>query len=482
LALSWNLEAKIGESKHVGLLLPPSVGGTLANLALSMLGKVPVNLNYTLSEASMASIIKQCEMTRIITSKAFLEKMPGLAQLEGLILLEEIVPTISGTEKLAALLKSRLMPVSMLGINEEFSADTVATVIFSSGSTGEPKGVMLTHHNIMSNIEALRMVFRVDLNDNICSALPFFHSLGFTATLWFPLVSGFSVVYHINPMDGEKIAQMARENKSTLLLATPTFLLAYLRRAKKEDFATLRLVITGAEKLKAKVADAFQEKFGVRPMEGYGATELSPVITLSLPDVEFDGVAQHGSKDGSVGHPIPGVAIRVVDPDSGALLKPGQPGLMLVKGPNVMLGYLGRDEKTAEVVKDGWYVTGDIGVMDEDGFIRITDRLSRFSKIGGEMVPHGVVEDELQTRLGQTGVLAVTSVPDEKKGERLMVVYARETADAETLHRLMSESALPNLWKPGRDCYIAVEELPMLGTGKLDLKGLKDIALTAVGA
>lgn len=480
LALKGKLKDRVGKATYVGLLLPPSVGGTLANLALSLLGRVPVNLNYTLSDPALRSIISQCGMTAIVTSKAFLEKMPALASLDGLVLLEDIMPTISGFDKFIALLKARLLPLSLLGCSEGFTADSVATVIFSSGSTGDPKGVMLTHHNIMSNVEALRMVFRVDLNDNICSALPFFHSLGFTATIWFPLVSGFSAVYHNNPMDGEKIAQMARENKSTLLLATPTFLLAYLRRAKKEDFATLRLVITGAEKLKAKVADAFEEKFGVRPMEGYGATELSPVITLSIPDVKIDGVAQHGSKEGSVGHPIPGVAIRVVDPDSGAVLKTGEPGLMLVRGPNVMLGYLGRDEKTAEVVKDGWYSTGDIGVMDDDGFIRITDRLSRFSKIGGEMVPHGVVEDELHNRLGQTGVLAVTSVPDDKKGERLMVVFARDAADAETLHKLMSESSLPNLWKPGRDCYIAVDALPVLGTGKLDLKGLKDIAMAAV--
>jgi len=468
------------KQQYVGVLLPPSVGGTLTNLALSLLGRVPVNLNYTLSEPALSSIISQCGMTAIVTSKAFLEKMPALASLDGLVLLEDIMPTISGFDKFIALLKARLLPLSLLGCSDGFTADSVATVIFSSGSTGDPKGVMLTHHNIMSNVEALRMVFRVDLNDNICSALPFFHSLGFTATIWFPLVSGFSAVYHNNPMDGEKIAQMARENKSTLLLATPTFLLAYLRRAKKEDFATLRLVITGAEKLKAKVADAFEEKFGVRPMEGYGATELSPVITLSIPDVKIDGVAQHGSKEGSVGHPIPGVAIRVVDPDSGAVLKPSEPGLMLVRGPNVMLGYLGRDEKTAEVVKDGWYSTGDIGVMDDDGFIRITDRLSRFSKIGGEMVPHGLVEDELHNRMGQTGVLAVTSVPDDKKGERLMVIYAKDATDAETLHKLMSESSLPNLWKPGRDCYIAVDALPVLGTGKLDLKGLKDIAMSAV--
>jgi len=407
--------------------------------------------------------------------------MPALPQLEGMVLLEDILPTISATDKFIALLKGRLLPARLLCNYSGFHADRVATVIFSSGSTGEPKGVMLTHHNIMSNIEALRMVFRVNLNDNICSALPFFHSLGFTGTLWFPLVSGFSAAYHPNPMDGEKIAQVVREHRSTLLLATPTFLLAYLRRAKKEDFATLRLVITGAEKLKGKVADSFQEKFGVRPLEGYGATELSPVITLSLPDVEIDGVQHQGAKEGSVGHPIPGVAARVVDPESGAVLKPGEAGLILVKGPNVMLGYLGQAGKTAEVVRDGWYATGDIGVMDDDGFIRITDRMSRFSKIGGEMVPHGLIEDELAGRLGQTGVVAVTAVPDEKKGEKLVVIFAGEATDAETLQRHMSESTLPNLWKPGRDSYVEVAALPILGTGKLDLKGLKEIALAAVG-
>lgn len=481
LALRKKLEKLIGTAEHVGVLLPPSVGGALTNLSLSLSGRIPVNLNYTASEAGIRSAVAQCGITTIVTSQVFLDKVPTLPRMDSMIMLEDILPTISGSDKLWALLTGRLLPARVLCNRDGFNADRVATVIFSSGSTGEPKGVMLTHHNIMSNIEALRMVFRVNLNDNICSALPFFHSLGFTATLWFPLVSGFSAAYHSNPMDGETIAQVVREHKSTLLLATPTFLLAYLRRAKKEDFATLRLVITGAEKLKSKVADSFQEKFGVRPMEGYGATELSPVITLNVPDVEIDGVAQHGAKEGSVGHPIPGVAIRVVDPDNYAILKPGEPGLILIKGPNVMLGYLGRSDKTAEVVRDGWYVTGDIGIMDEDGFVRITDRMSRFSKIGGEMVPHGVVEDELHNRLGQTGVVAVTSVPDEKKGEKLVVIYTRDAADAETLHRYMTESAIPNLWKPGRDCYLEVESLPILGTGKLDLKGLKELALAAFG-
>lgn len=475
---------KMGEASlapgYVGVLLPPSVGGVLANLSLSLLGRVPVNLNYTAAETSLRSAVTQCGISTIVTSRAFLEKAPALPVLPGMIFVEDILPTISGADKLVALLKARFLPARTLCRRDGFHADRPATVIFSSGSTGEPKGVMLTHHNIMSNIEALRMVFRANLNDNVCSALPFFHSLGFTGTLWFPLVSGFSAAYHTNPMDGEKIAQVVREHKSTLLLATPTFLLAYLRRAKKEDFASLRLVITGAEKLKSKVADAFQEKFDIRPLEGYGATELSPVIILSLPDVEIDGVRQHGAKEGSVGHPIPGVAIRVQDPETNALLKPGEPGVILVRGPNVMLGYIGRAEKTTEVVRDGWYVTGDIGVMDDDGFIRITDRMSRFSKIGGEMVPHGLVEDELHNRLGQTGVVAVTAVPDERKGERLVVVYTKGTADAETLHRHLSESALPNLWTPGRDCYVEVESLPILGTGKLDLKGVKEVALAAL--
>ncbi len=479
LALAGRLKGMIGKEEHVGVLLPPSVGGVLANLALSMLGRVTVNLNYTAAEASFASAIEQCGIKTVVTSRAFLEKLPTRPRIPGTVCLEDILPAISLRERLSALLRARLFPASLLCRREGFHADRSATVIFSSGSTGEPKGVMLSHHNIMSNVEALRMVFRVDLNDNVCSALPFFHSLGFTATLWFPLVSGFSAAYHSNPMDGEKIAQAVREHNSTLLLATPTFLLAYLRRARPEDFSSLRLVVTGAEKLKGKVADSFEERFGIRPMEGYGATELSPVITLNLPDVEIDGVKQHGAKEGSVGHPVPGVAIRVVHPESGETLKPGEPGLILVRGPNVMLGYLGSSDKTSEVLRDGWYVTGDIGVMDDDGFIRITDRLSRFSKIGGEMVPHGVIEDELHGRLGQAGVLAVTAVPDEKKGEKLVVVYTRGATDAASLVRHLAESALPNLWKPARDCCIEVESLPVLGTGKLDLKRLKEIALAA---
>jgi acyl-[acyl-carrier-protein]-phospholipid O-acyltransferase / long-chain-fatty-acid--[acyl-carrier-protein] ligase len=466
----------------VGVCLPPTVGGALVNIALTLNGTVPVNLNYTASADGIRSAIGQCGITTVITSRAFLEKLPGLPEFPGTLYVEDLLAGLTAADKRRAFLVARFLPVRWFARPEGFDADRLATVIFSSGSTGEPKGVMLTHHNITSNLEAMRMVVRATRRDNICSALPFFHSLGFTGTLWMPLVSGFSAAYHTNPLDGETIARVVRERQSTLLVATPTFLMAYLRRARPEDFRSLRLVITGAEKLKPRLADSFQERFGIRPMEGYGATELSPVISLSLPDVEIDGIRQTGFREGSVGLPVPGVVVKIVDPESGASLPEGESGLIMVKGPNVMAGYLGKPEKTAEAVRDGWYVTGDIGRLDDLGFLHITDRLSRFSKIAGEMVPHGAVEDALHAALGMAGVVAVTGVPDEKRGERLVVVFAKDAGDAATLHRLMAETDLPNLWKPGRDSYVAVEELPILGTGKLDLRGVKEAALAGMGA
>jgi len=479
-ALAAKLKPITAGQEMVGVCLPPTVGGALVNLALTLNGTVPVNLNYTASPEGIRSALSQCGITTTITSRAFLEKLGTLPELPGALYVEDLLAGLTDGDKRRAFLKARFLPLWMLARPAGFEADRLATVIFSSGSTGEPKGVMLSHHNILSNLEALRMVFRATRRDNICSALPFFHSLGFTGTLWLPLLSGFSAVYHTNPLDGETIAKTVRERQSTLLIATPTFLMAYLRRAKKEDFATLRLIMTGAEKLKPKLADTFQEKFGIRPMEGYGATELSPVISLSLPDVEIGGVRQTGFREGSVGLPVPGVVVKIVDLDTFAALPEGETGLILVKGPNVMLGYLHKPEKTAEVIRDGWYVTGDIGQLDDHGFLHITDRLSRFSKIAGEMVPHGAVEDALHARLGMTGVMAVTGIPDEKRGERLVVVFAREAGDAETFHRLMAESDLPNLWKPGRECYVAVDALPLLGTGKLDLRGVKEAALAAM--
>jgi len=464
----------------IGVLLPPSVAGVLANVAITLAKKVPVNLNYTVSQQAFESSLAQCGSPCVLTSRAFLEKLGSLSAPENVCYAEDILPKIQEAAGFQHWLKARYAPLRWVAEKAGSRADDLATVIFSSGSTGEPKGVMLSQHNIVSNIEGMREIFKVSAADDICGALPFFHSFGFTGTLWFPLISGFSASYHNNPLDGTQIARIVREKKSTILLATPTFLLAYIRRAKPEDFKSLRLVIVGAEKLKTRVAESFEKRFGVQPLEGYGATELSPVAAMNVINVEIDGVFQIGIKEGSVGHPLPGIAVKVVDPETREPLPPDDAGLLLIKGPNVMIGYLDRPDLTAEVLQDGWYTTGDIAKVDADGFITITDRLSRFSKIGGEMVPHVGVEEEYLAQ-GRTDeqVLAVTSVPDEKRGEKLVVVYMESAGTPEELHRVISESDIPNLWKPGRNSYVKVDELPLLGSGKLDLKAIKAIAANA---
>ncbi|MEJ2200525.1 MAG: acyl-[ACP]--phospholipid O-acyltransferase [Desulfuromonadaceae bacterium] len=477
LTLAKRLEPLVAQEQTVGLLLPSSVGGALANLAVPMLGKVPVNLNYTASHEALDSAQQQCGITSLITSRRFVEHFPQLPLPERVLYLEDLLADLGKADKLRALIRARLLPVRLLLNIPRRCGEQLATVIFSSGSTGEPKGVMLSQHNIISNLEAIRMVAGISPVDNVCGALPFFHALGFTATLWLPLLSGFSASYHSNPLEAAAIAKLVRKHRSTLLLTTPTFLASYLRRAKAEDFASLRLVVTGAEKLKSRLAEAFAEKFGLRPLEGYGATELAPLITLSLPDLEQGDVKQPGYKTGSVGRPIPGVVLRVVDPETHQPLPTGENGLLLVKGPNLMSGYLHRPDKTAEAIMDGWYVTGDIGRIDRDGFLHITDRLARFSKIGGEMVPHIKVEEVFYRELGLTGnVLAVTAIPDDRKGEKLVVIYTAEAGEKEHLVRISKESELPNLWRPQPENFIQVPELPLLGSGKLDLGALRKLA------
>jgi acyl-[acyl-carrier-protein]-phospholipid O-acyltransferase/long-chain-fatty-acid--[acyl-carrier-protein] ligase len=477
IALADELEESLQGQEKVGLLLPSSVGGALANIAVALSGRVMVNLNFTSSAESIRSAIRQCEIKTVISSRAFIEKLEKFEVPEGTVYLEDIMPRITGGARFVALLKAMFMPVELFEHYRRMKPDDLATVIFSSGSTGEPKGVMLSHHNIISNLEAFRLIIRFTKNDSMVGILPFFHSFGFTTTLWCPLVTGFRAMYHSNPLEGAKIAEIVRENRLTILLTTPTFLLAYIRRAKKEDFASLRVVIAGAEKLKLRTADAFEERFGVRPEEGYGATELSPVAAVSLPDVEVDGIRQIGTKEGSIGHPIPGCAVRIVDPVDGRRLKVGEQGVVMIKGPNVMMGYLKNPEKTAEVLQDGWYNTGDVGRMDEDGFVFLTDRLSRFSKIGGEMVPHVAIEEKYHQALNTANqVVYVTSAPDEKKGEQLIVFFTPEAGDAEKLAKIAAESDLPNLWKPRKENHIPVAAFPTLGSGKMDQKQLREMA------
>ncbi len=480
IALAKKIDALAKGSENVGICLPPSSGGALANLAVTISGRVAVNMNYTAGREAIDFATKECGIKCVISSRIFLEKAGISIAQDGLVYLEDIAGRIERKEKFIAYLKARFVPLPLLTMGRRHFGDDLVTVIFSSGSSGKPKGVMLSHHNIISNIEAIRIVIQIRPDDNLCGILPFFHSFGFNCGLWLPLISGVSVGYVANPLDGEAVGKSIRENRSTIIFAPPTFFLNYIRRLKREDFASIRLVAAGAEKLKKRLADKFEEKFGIRPLEGYGATELSPVASLSVPDVETDGVYQVGTKLDSVGHPIPGVAIKIVDIETQEEIAVGREGLIMVKGPSVMVGYLNNEEQTAEVLKDGWYNTGDIGKVDAEGFLTITDRLSRFSKIGGEMVPHIAIEQAYLEGLGtHEQVVAVTSVPDSKKGEVLVVLYSDQAGTADKLHEIITSSALPNICKPKRDNYIRVESMPTLGSGKLDVMKLRKIALEA---
>jgi acyl-[acyl-carrier-protein]-phospholipid O-acyltransferase/long-chain-fatty-acid--[acyl-carrier-protein] ligase len=469
------------DQKMVGVLLPPSITGALVNWAALLLGKVPINLNYTTSNESLASCARQCELKTVATSKLFLEKVhiqpPG-----EVIYVEDLAENARVTEKLAALLSAKLFPARLLelflGVPRTPSLDDTATIIFSSGSTGEPKGVILSHFNLASNVEQLEQVFHLHDGDRILGILPFFHSFGFTGALCLPALSGIGVVYHPSPLDAQAIATLISKYSVSLLISTPTFLNSYTRRCAPESFGSLRIVIAGAEKLPERIAQSFEDHFGIRPLEGYGCTECSPVVAVNTYDFRAAYFRQVGAKRGTIGHPLPGIGVRIIDPESGETLPVDKPGLLLVRGPNIMVGYLNRPEKTTEVLKDGWYNTGDVATVDEDGFLRITDRLSRFSKIGGEMVPHIKVEEKLHELLEADGqVLAVTAIPDEKKGERLVVLHTLKEDVLKACLEKLAKCDLPALWKPRPDHFLSIEQLPYLGTGKLDLRRLRELAL-----
>ena len=470
----------------VGLLLPPSVGGVLANTALTLAGKVTVNLNYTLTDDAANFCIRQAGIKQILTSRAFIEKRPMKLDAE-LVYLEDLKPQITGTDKAKAFALAKLMPIGMLlrrlGL-DRIKADDPFTVIFTSGSTGEPKGVVLSQHNIASNVDAVTELMRLTSSDRLMGVLPFFHSFGFTITMWLPLSADPSTVFHFNPLDARTVGSLIEKYKCTILAATPTFLRSYLKRCTVEEMKSLNLVIVGAEKLPDDLRLAFKDKFGFEPTEGYGTTEMSPVASFNIPESRMGAEAKLdvGTRHGTVGRVIPGCAAAAFDPDTGAMLGANQEGLLKIKGPNIMLGYLNQPEKTAELIRDGWYNSGDMAKIDEDGFISITGRLSRFSKIGGEMVPHILIEQEIAKILEEDQsdelevLCAVTAVPDPKKGERLIVLHKPMKKSVREIADRLQAAGLPNLFIPSADGFILVDKIPMLGTGKLDLQAVKQLA------
>jgi len=475
-----------GQDK-VGLLLPPSIGGAIAAMAASLSGRTAVSLNFTVGQNAFDSAVRQAQLRTVLSSRAFLEKVKVTIP-EGvtLLLLEDVLKDVGTGERLGALLRALLLPLGWLeracGAARKVTRDDVATILFSSGSTGEPKGVMLTHGNVQSNCDGVAQLIPLDHHDRLVGVLPLFHSFGNMA-LWYAVQQGAGIVFHPNPLDAAAVGEIVATQRATILLATPTFLQLYLRRCEPGQFGSLRIVLTGAEKLTEELADAFSDRFGIRPVQGYGATETAPAVAISAPGYRAAGFYQAGVRRGSVGRPLPGVTVRIVDPETKVEKAIGESGLVLVRGANVMRGYLGRDDLTAAALHDGCYVTGDIGRVDDDGFLFLTDRLSRFSKIGGEMVPHGVVEEHLQACSGKTErAFAVCGVPDAKKGERLMVLTTLAAAEVVDVVKKMASRGLPALFVPRVEQFVPVAALPVLGTGKIDLRKVKELCLAAAPA
>jgi len=469
------------DEKMVGVLLPPTVGGAVVNAALALLGRVAVNLNYTTSQSILDVCIERAGLKHVISSPAFLDRI-SLSLGDTLLDAAALRSQLTVFDKACAFFHATVTPLGLLdrllGLDRIRPAD-VLTVIFTSGSTGDPKGVVLTEENVGSNVRAIDALLHLSAADVALGVLPFFHSYGYTTTLWTPLTLDPAVAYHADPRDGKIVGKLAREYHATILMATPTFLRIYMRRTPPEDFSTLEVVFGSAEKMPKDVCDAFEARFGVRPSEAYGATELSPLVAANVPLSRHVPGRPPDARDGTVGQPIPGCRARITDREGRHEVPVGTEGMLWISGPNVMQGYLNRPDLTAKVVQDGWYCTGDIARLDADGFITITGRESRFSKIGGEMVPHLTIEEAVNQALGAADgemLAVVTSVPDAVKGERLVVFHLPTDRDPRAIIKSLSQRGLPNLWVPSADCFAQIEEMPLLGSGKLDLRLLSEMA------
>lgn len=484
--ISQWLKKQLGTAQHVGLLLPPSVGGALANIALALLGKTSVNLNFSLGQEVMREALAKAEIKHIITTRKVIAKL-GIEADETMLFLEEGITTIQHRKRAHALLQALFYPRKILcrrwlrGVQNK---DAIATILFSSGSTSTPKAVMLSHANIIANIESISSLLEhAETAENqayaMAGILPFFHSFGLTAGLWLPAITGRRIAYHTNPLEAKTVVKMIAAEQLQVLITTPTFARNYTNVAKEKALDTLRLVILGGEKLTEAMDVQLSAALPkARILQGYGCTELGPVVAINVPDIEHGGLTHRGYCKGSVGKPIPGVSIRIVEGESGAELGMDEEGLILVKSASCMQGYYGDTAMTASVMRDGWYVTGDIGRLDKHGFLHITDRMARFSKIGGEMVPHGKIEASVEAMIAQDSQAVVVAIADAAKGERLCILTTETTLSAKEINAALHQSGLPNLWIPSTDCIFIVERLPQLSTGKRDLRAARELART----
>lgn len=487
------LIARRSPEQNIGLLLPTSSAGVITNMAVLLCGKTLVNLNYTASLPALRSAAEKAQIRSVYTSARFIKKLAqrgvDLSELLAgvqVYYLEELKEEIGGFSRLALLTASMLLPARLLYtlFGRPVELEQPAAILFSSGSEGEPKGVVLSHRNIMANIRQVSDVLDSRHDDAVMATLPLFHAFGLTVLGLMPMVEGIPAICHPDPTDTLTIAKAIAKFQATVFCGTSTFLRMFSlnRRIHPLMLESLRVVVAGAEKLSPEVRDAFKLRFNKEIYEGYGTTETTPVASVNIPDRidPGDWKVQQGTKPGTVGLPLPGGSFRIVDPATLETLQVGEDGLILFGGTQVMLGYLNDPEKTAAAIieLDGrrWYKTGDKGHLDEDGFLTIVDRYSRFAKVGGEMISLGAIETVIGKLLPEDAEILATAVPDGRKGEMVVLLFAGGI-ERDELKALIDQSALNPLMRPSR--LIPVEAIPKLGSGKNDFNRAKRIALEA---
>jgi len=443
----------------IGIMIPTSAGCALASVGALMSGRIPVMINYSTGAESNAKYAqKKCKFKTIITSKALLEKI-NCPVIDGMILIEDIMAGVTTGDKLKAALKSKL-PVNMIFYTiYKGGEDDTAAILFTSGSEKDPKAVQLTHRNIASNIENFGSYVNISGSDIILANLVFYHVFGLTVNLWVSFYYGMTMVSYANPLDYQTISNIARDEKPTIMVGTPSFFWGYLNKSEPGDFKTLRLMVAGADKCPDSLREGYMKKHGVTLIEGYGATETSPAISVN--SLEFN-------RPGSTGRVIPNVHVRIENFETGEECKIREVGKILVKGDSVMKGYYDDPELTAEALVDGWYNTGDMGFFDEDGYLWLAGRFKRFAKIGGEMVSLVKVENILEKLIPEGVSCCVVEVSDEKKGSYIVATVTKEVNKTEILRKMLNE--LPVIALPRQ--FIVIKELPMMSTGKTDFRSV----------
>ena len=450
------------ERGRIGIMLPTSSGAALAVIGATMAGLTPVMINYSTGAAKNCRYAReQCDFTTIITARALLDKT-GCSLQPGMLLLEELMPRLGRLEKLLALLKSWLPLPWLLRLSGKVNPDASAVILFTSGSEKDPKVVQLSQRNILSNIESFSDMMEISTLDNLLGILPYFHVFGLTINLWTPLYHGMTAITHANPLEFKTVAGIIKKYRPQIVVGTPFFLEGYLKQSSPGDFSSVILAVSGADKCPEGLRSAYREKHGIELIEGYGATETSPVISAN---------PRHANRPGSIGKPIPGTEVKIVNYDSGEECAAGESGKILVRGDGVMSGYLNDIEESSMRLKNGWYDTGDLGYLDADGYLWHQGRLKRFVKIGGEMVSLVNVEETLNAHTPEHVECCAVELPDARRGSRIVAVVTSDVDEQEVLKRLAKE--LPNLALPKQ--FVTIPEFPRMGSGKTDFRSLTKI-------